>query len=90
MLFYGQLLTKRKLLYLNNYYSDLLLPIITRIISNFHHVLVLIRAFQKYYDLLRDILPISAFFALLSNHIKVIEGNFLYEISKNRYERYFI
>ena len=66
MLFYGQLLIKHKLLYLKNYYFDLLLPIITPIISNFQHVLVLIRAFQKYYGLSRYFLLTSAFFAFLS------------------------
>ena len=42
ILFYGQLLIKHKLLYFQ---------IITLIILNFHHVLVLISTFEKYYGL---------------------------------------
>ena len=37
--------------------------IITLIISNFHHVLVLISTFEKYYGLSRNYFLMSAFFA---------------------------
>ena len=37
--------------------------IITLIISNFHHVLVLISTFEKYYGLSRNYFLTSAFFA---------------------------
>ena len=39
--------------------------LLLRFISSFHHVLVLIRAFQKYYDLSRDFLLTSTFYAFL-------------------------
>ena len=39
--------------------------LLLRFISSFHYVLVLIRAFQKYYDLSRDFLLTSAFYAFL-------------------------
>ena len=37
-----------------------------RFISSFHHVLVLIRAFEKYYGFSRDFLLTSAFYAFSS------------------------
>ena len=67
--------------------------LLLRFISSFQHVLVLIRAFRKYYGLSRDFLLTPAFDAFLSKfkiYFKVIESNFLYKISKNRYKRYFI
>ena len=39
--------------------------LLLRFISSFHHVLVLIRAFQKYYGLSRDFLLTSAFCGFL-------------------------
>ena len=39
--------------------------LLLRFISSFHHVLVLIRAFQKYYGLSRYFLLKSAFYAFL-------------------------
>ena len=57
MLFCGQLLIKQIVIS-----QELLL----RFISNFHQVLVLTRAFQKYYGLLSDFLLTSGFFAFLS------------------------
>ena len=39
--------------------------LLLQFISSFHYVLVLIRAFQKYYDLSRDFLLTSAFYAFL-------------------------
>ena len=39
--------------------------LLLRFISSFHHVLILIRAFQKHYGLSRDYLLTSAFYAFL-------------------------